>query len=150
MKLHTLSRRGALLTLTLALTPLALAQPRGRDHGQYRILQARYGTPRRNVDVTPRLRELARSDQAFRVSNNSFGVDPDEGRVKRCASSRAARTARPAASTTPRAASSTARALSAGAAAAGANPATAAAGAATRGSSRSCRRATAPRGAMST
>src|SRR5262244_1963457 len=32
------------------------------DNGQYQILKARYGTARSNVDVTERLRELARED----------------------------------------------------------------------------------------
>ncbi|HEY9238754.1 MAG TPA: hypothetical protein VIP10_07960, partial [Burkholderiaceae bacterium] len=50
--------------------------------GRFRIQQALYGTSRRNVDVTGRLRELARSDQSFRLTNNLFGTDPDEGRVK--------------------------------------------------------------------
>ena len=53
-----------------------------RDDGAYQILQARYGTARRNVDVTERLRDLARRDRNFRMGNDSFGVDPDEGRVK--------------------------------------------------------------------
>lgn len=63
-----------------ALVPVALAQD--RDSGEHRILQARYGTAQRNVDVTQRLRELARGDQSFRIENRAFGVDPDEGRVK--------------------------------------------------------------------
>jgi len=46
-------------TAATALMPAAFAQ----DSGEYRILQARYGTPERNVDVTQRLRELVRSDQ---------------------------------------------------------------------------------------
>jgi len=54
----------------------------GRDSGRYRILEARYGTPRRHVDVTDRLRELARQDQRFRVENERLGVDPDPGRRK--------------------------------------------------------------------
>lgn len=49
---------------------------------EYRILNARYGTAQRNIDVTDRLRELARADQTFRVSNDTFGSDPDGGRVK--------------------------------------------------------------------
>jgi len=53
-----------------------------RDDGQYQILGARYGTHRRNVDVTERLRELARRDVTFRMGNSTFGVDPDRGHVK--------------------------------------------------------------------
>jgi len=41
-----------------------------------------YGTSRRNIDVTERLRELARSDRSFRLTNDLFGTDPAEGRVK--------------------------------------------------------------------
>ena len=54
----------------------------GRDDGQYRILTARYGTERRNIDVTARLRELAREDVRFRMGNSTFGVDPDPGAIK--------------------------------------------------------------------
>lgn len=54
----------------------------GRDEGSYRILSARYGTERNNVDVTGRLKELARRDINFRMGNSTFGVDPDPGRVK--------------------------------------------------------------------
>ena len=54
-----------------------------RDDGEFTILYATYGTPRREVDVTDRLRELARRDQRFRMGNDSFGVDPDPGQTKR-------------------------------------------------------------------
>lgn len=68
----------ACCTLLLALGLLANVQAQGRygDEGDYQILQARYGTSSQNVDVTPRLRELARSDRNFRVSNETLGVDP--------------------------------------------------------------------------
>jgi hypothetical protein len=46
------------------------------------ILSAQYGTQRHHVDVTNRLKELARADRQFRMGNDSFGVDPDRGRVK--------------------------------------------------------------------
>ena len=46
------------------------------DSGQWQILQARYGTLQHNIDVTQRLRELARSDTAFRLTNDLFGRDP--------------------------------------------------------------------------
>jgi len=52
------------------------------DEGEYRIVHAQYGTPRNNVDVTARLRELARQDMTFRMGNSTFGVDPDPGVVK--------------------------------------------------------------------
>jgi hypothetical protein len=52
------------------------------DAGMYVILSAQYGTRRRHVDVTDRLKELARADLQFRMGNRSFGVDPDRGHVK--------------------------------------------------------------------
>lgn len=51
--------------------------------GEYVILQASYGTYERNVDVTGRLRELARQHRTFRMGNNTFGVDPDPGHSKK-------------------------------------------------------------------
>lgn len=54
-----------------------------QDEGQFTILYASYGTPGREIDVTPRLRELARRDQRFRMGNDTFGTDPDPGRGKR-------------------------------------------------------------------
>jgi hypothetical protein len=52
------------------------------DSGEYQILQARYGTAERNVDVTPRLKELARQDAKFRLTNSTLGVDPHPGQTK--------------------------------------------------------------------
>jgi hypothetical protein len=52
------------------------------DSGQYVILSAQYGTPRRHVDVTSRLKEVARRDRTFRMGNDTFGTDPDPGQVK--------------------------------------------------------------------
>src|SRR5439155_13595411 len=49
------------------------------DSGQYVILSAQYGTARRHVDVSNRLKELARQDRTFRMGNSTFGVDPDPG-----------------------------------------------------------------------
>lgn len=81
MNTHPLTRRRwTALALTLTLAGAAGAQ--SRAGGRYRIRQAVYGTPQRSVDVTGRLRELARNDQTFRIENDTFGVDPDEGRVK--------------------------------------------------------------------
>lgn len=55
----------------------------GRDDGEFTILNATYGTGRREVDVTDRLRELARRDQVFRLTNDTFGgIDPDPGQTK--------------------------------------------------------------------
>jgi hypothetical protein len=53
-----------------------------QDDGEYRILRALYGIGGRNVDVTQRLRDLARSDTRFRMGNSTFGVDPAPGHVK--------------------------------------------------------------------
>jgi hypothetical protein len=52
------------------------------DAGQYVILSAQYGTSRRHVDVTNRLKELARQDRVFRMGNSTFGLDPDQGQEK--------------------------------------------------------------------
>lgn len=72
--------RNFMIVLVMAFLPAALlAQP---DRGQYVILSAQYGTNDRHVDVTDRLRELARHDVTFRMGNSTFGVDPDPGRVK--------------------------------------------------------------------
>ncbi len=54
----------------------------GGDSGEYVILHAEYGTERNHVDVTDRLRELARADYSFRMGNSTFGVDPDPGYIK--------------------------------------------------------------------
>ena len=52
------------------------------DSGDFQILQARYGTAEQNVDVTQRLKDLVRRDRSFRLGNDTFGIDPDHGRVK--------------------------------------------------------------------
>lgn len=79
MKARFPARRGLILAGTaLFAMPLWARE----DEGEYRILQARYGTNERNVDVTDQLRELARKDVNFRLENEVFGVDPDPGRVK--------------------------------------------------------------------
>lgn len=72
------------LTLGLGASVLAaLALPAwAEDEGEFVILHARYGTENGHVDVTGRLRELARQDRRFRLSNDLFGVDPDPGRTK--------------------------------------------------------------------
>jgi hypothetical protein len=48
-----------------------------------RIIRATYGTREHYVDVTGRVRDLVRDRQPFLVSNETFGVDPYEGRIKR-------------------------------------------------------------------
>lgn len=52
------------------------------DEGEFLILSAQYGTQHRHVDVTARLKDLARSDRDFRIGNKAFGVDPHPGVVK--------------------------------------------------------------------
>jgi hypothetical protein len=54
----------------------------GGDSGEFAILHAEYGTERNHVDVTNRLRELARADRTFRMGNSTFGIDPDPGQIK--------------------------------------------------------------------
>jgi hypothetical protein len=68
--------------LLLFVPVLASAQYGSGDAGQYTILSAQYGTAVRHVDVTNRLRELARSDRSFRMGSSTFGVDPDPGHMK--------------------------------------------------------------------
>lgn len=72
----------ALLGLLALLACLPTLAQRPGDEGGWRILQARYGTAERNVDVTDRLKELAREDRGFKLANKTFGIDPDPGRVK--------------------------------------------------------------------
>jgi hypothetical protein len=54
----------------------------GSDRGQWQILEARYGTAERNIDVTQALRNLAQKDSSFHITNKTFGNDPDPGVVK--------------------------------------------------------------------
>jgi hypothetical protein len=71
-----------LLAVVSSLPRKLIAQNYPSDSGQYVILNAQYGTPRRHLDVTSRLKELARQDRAFRMGNSTFGVDPDPGQEK--------------------------------------------------------------------
>ena len=71
------------LILTMAFLPQTqAAQYPSSDSGQYVILSAQYGTAERHVDVTNRLKEVARQDRNFRMGNSTFGVDPDHGQMK--------------------------------------------------------------------
>jgi hypothetical protein len=72
----------AFLLTAVLLPATSAAQDRDRDEAQYVILSAQYGTGRSHVDVTNRLKELARQDRTFRMGNETFGVDPDRGQVK--------------------------------------------------------------------
>lgn len=69
-------RFAVFLVLALAFLPGTLA---AQGEGQYVILSAQYGHERKHVEVTDRLKELARADRPIRVSNKVFGVDPDPG-----------------------------------------------------------------------
>ena len=84
-----MNRRHHILGVGLGLTTSLLAglaapawAQRGDDDGEFVILQARYGTDRNHVDVTDRLREIARRDRRVRLTNELFGTDPDPGRDK--------------------------------------------------------------------
>lgn len=79
MRRRVIGGLGTILA-TLALSPLRPVWARG--NADYKIQRATYGTSQRNVDVTQRLRELARRDERFILKNETFGVDPDEHRVK--------------------------------------------------------------------
>jgi hypothetical protein len=70
----------AAIALLAALTAGSSAW--ARDDGDWQILQARYGTSSRNIDVTERLREVARSDRRVRVENELFGTDPAPREMK--------------------------------------------------------------------
>ena len=71
------------LLLAVAFLPRTVgAQLSSSASGQYVILSAQYGTALRHVDVTNRLKELARQDRTFRMGNSIFGVDPDQGQEK--------------------------------------------------------------------
>jgi hypothetical protein len=78
-----LKPRFMILLGALAFLPGTLAaQYSPGDSGQFVILSAQYGTAGRHVDVTGRLKELARQDRVFRMGNSTFGVDPDPGHEK--------------------------------------------------------------------
>jgi hypothetical protein len=51
----------------------------GVDGGQFQVLRAEYGAGNRWTDVTPRFRDLTRTDRQFRVENDAFRVDPAPG-----------------------------------------------------------------------
>src|ERR1700674_5469551 len=68
--------------LSLLLLGTLAAQDHDRDYGEFVILNAQYGTEYHHVDVTHRLRELARHDVQFRVEYNTVEADPAPGRAK--------------------------------------------------------------------
>lgn len=73
---------GRCLLMALALitaTTASSAWAHDEDDGDWQIVNARYGTAQRNIDVTNRLKELARSDRSFKVANQLFREDPAIG-----------------------------------------------------------------------
>src|SRR5260370_25836334 len=65
--------------LMMALSLLRLGTVAAQDAGQFVILNAQYGTERNHVDITNRLKELARRERPFRISHDSMDADPDHG-----------------------------------------------------------------------
>jgi len=61
---------------------LLLGTLAAQDAGQFLILNAQYGNERNHVDVTNRLKDLARRDRRFRINYDSMAVDPDRGHAK--------------------------------------------------------------------
>jgi hypothetical protein len=59
-----------------------IVRDRSERGAAIRITAAKYGARGRYSDVTLRVRELARRQQAFTVSNKTFGLDPYPGRKK--------------------------------------------------------------------
>ena len=74
--------RLSIVILLAAFVPGIMAAQFSLDSGEYVILSAQYGTSRRHVDVTERLKELARQDRPVRINNATFGTDPDPNQVK--------------------------------------------------------------------
>src|SRR2546423_12687553 len=68
--------------LVAVFLPGTLAAQYSRDSGDSLMLSAQCGTEGNHVDVRDGLKQLARQDRTFVMNNNSFGVDPDYGRVK--------------------------------------------------------------------
>jgi hypothetical protein len=77
-----MSKKRFAIFLMMALSLLLLGTVPAQDAGQYLILSAQYGSEQRHVDVTNRLKDLARRDQQFRLDFRTFNVDPDEGHAK--------------------------------------------------------------------
>jgi len=65
--------------------PPGYGPPHGYRSGYYsgrRIIHAVYGAKGRYADVTGIVRRLARNGVPFRVSNETFGIDPYKGKPK--------------------------------------------------------------------
>jgi hypothetical protein len=70
------------LRLSIAVAFFAIVYSMPAAAQQYTILHAEYGTEHHHVDVTRRLREVARTHPRFRMGNSTFGIDPAPGRRK--------------------------------------------------------------------
>src|ERR1700730_14291465 len=68
--------------LTKALSLVLLGTAAAEDEGQFLILNAQYGNEHNHVDVTQRLKYLARQDRPFHVNHDSMDADPDPGHSK--------------------------------------------------------------------
>jgi len=53
-----------------------------QEGGEYVIISAQYGTERHHMDVTERLKELARKDHLVRLTDQNLRGDPDFGKMK--------------------------------------------------------------------
>ncbi|HZQ70480.1 MAG TPA: hypothetical protein VFA68_18275 [Terriglobales bacterium] len=82
MMVHGHTRTVLLAVLVLLPTVVFAQYPGAGDSGQFVIISAQYGTEAHHVDVTGKLRELARQDRTVRMGNSTFGVDPDPGHLK--------------------------------------------------------------------
>jgi hypothetical protein len=66
----------------MAFSLLLAATVAAQDAGQFVILHAEYGNEQNHVNVTHRLKELARADRPFRVTSESMATDPAHGQAK--------------------------------------------------------------------
>src|SRR5882724_4171650 len=75
------------LLLAVAFLPETLAaQLSSNDSGQYVILSAQYGTARRHVDVTNRLKSLPAKTASSAWATARLASTPTKGRTRRSAS----------------------------------------------------------------
>ena len=74
MRSRAILRKGLAAVGFVLLIVLSAAGQYGNNGGggQYQILQARYGTGERNVDVTARLKELARRHDGFAIASPEY------------------------------------------------------------------------------
>jgi hypothetical protein len=75
-------RLQSVLRNVFAVAAFALVATASGMAQQYQILRADYGYGNQRVDVTQRLRDLARTNRTFKMGNSTFGIDPSPGKVK--------------------------------------------------------------------